>query len=58
MTVRELIEQLEGFDEFDRVELVESPIVNDEDHDVYEVEEVQVRSIGPRCRILFTVRQG
>lgn len=57
MTVRELLELLEGFEPRDKIELVESPIVNDEDHDVYEVEDIQVRSHGPRCRILFTVKQ-
>lgn len=57
MTVRELMEELSGFASYDQVELVESPIVNDEDYDVYEVEEVQAQGVGPRCRILFTVKQ-
>lgn len=57
MTVRELMEELSGFAPYDQVELVESPIVNDEDYDVYEVEEVRAQGVGPRCRILFTVKQ-
>lgn len=51
------MEELSGFAPYDQVELVESPIVNDEDYDVYEVEEVRAQGVGPRCRILFTVKQ-
>lgn len=58
MTVQELITELSWFAPHDQVELVELPIVNDEDYDVYEVEELRKCNHGPRCRILFTVRQG
>lgn len=60
MTVQELIERLSGFAPYDQVELVELAecfIENDEDYDVYEVEEVRVCGTGPRCRILFTVKR-